>query len=364
MHTTNPSLFTSISFRELQLNNRIIVSPMCQYSSTNGCVSDWHLMHLGQFAVSGAGLILVEMTNVQPEGRISPHCVGLFDDETEAALKRVVEFCRTYGNVPIGIQLAHAGRKASTRPPWQDRQYIPPNEGGWVPVAPSAISAGLGGVVPKALERNEIHQLVDAFAQSAIRADRAGFAAIELHVAHGYLLHQFLSPLSNLRDDEFGGTLDNRMRFPLAVYSAVREVWPAEKPVGVRVSATDWAVDGWQLDDTVEFATALKALGCDWIDVSSGGLVQHQDITSEPGYQVHLARAVRNQVQIPTIAVGLITDPHHAESIIAKGDADAVALARGMLYNPRWPWHAAEALGAKVQYPNQYLRCQPVDQSV
>ena len=364
MHTTNPSLFTSISFRELKLSNRIIVSPMCQYSSTNGCVSDWHLMHLGQFAVSGAGLILVEMTNVQLEGRISPHCVGLFNDETEAALQRVVEFCRTYGNVPIGIQLAHAGRKASTRPPWQDRQYIPPKEGGWVPVAPSAISTGRGGAVPMALDREEIHQLVDAFAQSAIRADRAGFAAIELHAAHGYLLHQFLSPLSNLRDDEFGGPLDNRMRFPLAVFSAVREVWPAEKPVGVRVSATDWAVDGWQLDDTVQFATALKALGCDWIDVSSGGLVQHQDITSEPGYQVHLARAVRNEVQIPTIAVGLITDPHHAESIIAKGDADAVALARGMLYNPRWPWHAAEALGAKVQYPNQYLRCQPVDQSV
>ena len=364
MQTSNPSLFTSISFRELKLNNRIIVSPMCQYSSTNGCVSDWHLMHLGQFAVSGAGLILVEMTNVQPEGRISPHCVGLFDDKTEAALKRVVEFCRTYGNVPIGIQLAHAGRKASTRPPWQDRQYITPEEGGWVPVAPSAISTGRGGAVPMALDREEIHQLVDAFAQSAIRADRAGFAAIELHAAHGYLLHQFLSPLSNLRDDEFGGPLDNRMRFPLAVFSAVREVWPAEKPVGVRVSATDWAVDGWQLDDTVQFATALKALGCDWIDVSSGGLVQHQDITSEPGYQVHLARAVRNEVQIPTIAVGLITDPHHAESIIAKGDADAVALARGMLYNPRWPWHAAEALGAKVQYPNQYLRCQPIDQSV
>ena len=364
MQTSNPSLFTSISFRELKLNNRIIVSPMCQYSSTNGCVSDWHLMHLGQFAVSGAGLILVEMTNVQPEGRISPHCVGLFDDKTEAALKRVVEFCRTYGNVPIGIQLAHAGRKASTRPPWQDRQYIPPEEGGWVPVAPSAISTGRGGAVPMALDREEIHQLVDDFAQSAIRADRAGFAAIELHAAHGYLLHQFLSPLSNLRDDEFGGTLDNRMRFPLAVFSAVREVWPAEKPVGMRVSATDWAVDGWQLDDTVQFATVLKALGCDWIDVSSGGLVQHQDITSEPGYQVHLARAVRNEVQIPTIAVGLITDPHHAESIIAKGDADAVALARGMLYNPRWPWHAAEALGAKVQYPNQYLRCQPIDQSV
>lgn len=318
------------------------------------------MMHLGQFAVGGAGLIFVEMTNVQPKGRISPYCVGLYNDETEAALKRVVEFCRYNGNVPIGVQLAHAGRKASTHPPWLDRKYISPNEGGWEPVAPSAISMGRNSVVPQALDQLEISQLVNAFAEAAMRAHRIGFEAIELHAAHGYLLHQFLSPLSNLRNDEFGGTLENRMRFPLAVFSAVRAIFPDEKPVGVRVSATDWTEDGWNLDETIQFAAALKKLGCDWIDVSSGGLVQHQDVTSKPGYQVHLSSAVRQAVNIPTVAVGLITDPHHAESIIANGDADAVALARGMLYNPRWPWHAAEALGAEVHYPNQYLRCKPI----
>ncbi len=332
---------------------------MCQYSSSNGCVSDWHMMHLGQFSVSGAGLLIMEMTNVEARGRISPHCVGLFDDETESALKRIVEFCYQYGGVPMGVQLAHAGRKASTQPPWKQRKSIPPEAGGWIPVAPSAVAASEDGAVPRALVQSEIEHLVESFAESAKRANRIGFEVIELHSAHGYLLHQFLSPLSNLREDEYGGSLKNRMRFPLAVFDAVRSVWPDEKPIGVRVSATDWAEGGWSLDETVIFASELKRRGCDWIDVSSGGLVQHQDITSKPGYQVHLSRAVRYRAQIPTIAVGLITDPHHAESIIADGDADAVALARGMLYNPRWPWHAAEALGAEAQYPNQYLRCQP-----
>ncbi len=361
MQASSPQLFSALSLRELTLKNRIIVSPMCQYSANNGCVSDWHMMHLGQFAVSGAGLIFVEMTNVRPNGRISPFCVGLYNDETEAALKRIVDFCKQYGNVPLGVQLAHAGRKASTCPPWQQRRYIPPESGGWTPIAPSAKASGINStVVPQALDQVEIEQLVDAFSEAAIRAHRIGFEAIELHAAHGYLLHQFLSPLSNLRDDEFGGTLANRMRFPLAVFCAVRAVWPDDKPLGVRVSATDWAENGWNLDETVQFAIELKKLGCDWMDVSSGGLVQHQDIIGKPGYQVHLSSAIRHAVQIPTIAVGLITDPHHAESIIAKGDADAVALARGMLYNPRWPWHAAETLGADVQYPNQYLRCQPI----
>lgn len=359
MSRSKPSLFTPISFRDLELVNRIIVSPMCQYSSNEGCVSDWHMMHLGQFAVGGAGLLIVEMTNVEAKGRISPFCVGLYSDENEAALKRVVEFCSKYGNVPIGVQLAHAGRKASTQPPWQQRKYITPQEGGWVPVAPSAISGTENGALPHALEEQEIVNLVNAFSESAQRANRIGFQAIELHAAHGYLLHQFLSPLSNQRNDRFGGTLQNRMRFPLQVFEAVRAVWPQDKPIGVRVSATDWADGGWRLEDTVKFAIELNNRGCDWIDVSSGGLVQHQDVTSSPGYQVHLSRAIREQAQIPTIAVGLITDPHHAESIISEGDADAVALARGMLYNPRWVWHAAQALDAQIKYPNQYLRCHP-----
>ena len=352
-------LFTPIRFRDLECTNRIMVSPMCQYSAVDGCVSDWHQMHLGQFAINGAGLLMMEMTNVVPEGRISPYCVGLYNDQTELALMKVVDFCKFYGNVPIGVQLAHAGRKASTQPPWKNREFIPVEKGGWVPVAPTAISAVDGQPKPIALETEEVYALIDAFSLAAERAERIGFQAIELHAAHGYLLHQFLSPLSNFREDEFGGSLDNRMRFSLMVYEAVRAVWPDSKPLGIRVSATDWAEGGWDIESTIVLCERLKKLGCDWIDVSSGGLVAYQDVTIEPGYQVPLASVVRKAVEIPTCAVGLITDPDHAESIIANGDADMVALARGMLYNPRWPWHAAQHLGANVHYPNQYLRCQP-----
>ena len=359
MTATASSLFSPISFRSLELKNRIIVSPMCQYSAVQGCASDWHMMHLGQFAVGGAGLLFVEMTNVEARGRISPFCVGLYNDDNEAALKRIVDFCSAYGNVPLGVQLAHAGRKASTRPPWQQREYIPPEQGGWIPVGPSAVAAVKGAAVPQALTNIEIAKLIDDFANSAERAERAGFQAIELHAAHGYLLHQFLSPLANLRRDRYGGSLPNRMRFVLEVFAAVRAKWPEDKPIGVRVSATDWAQHGWQPEETVQLAIELKKLGCDWMDVSSGGIAQHQDITIAPGYQVYLARAIREQAQIPTIAVGLITRPRHAEEIIANGDADAVALARGMLYNPRWVWHAAQQLGVHVDYPNQYLRCYP-----
>ena len=359
LNSTNPALFTPISFRKLEMENRIMISPMCQYSASEGCVSDWHQMHLGQFAVSGAGLLIMEMTNVEPRGRISPHCVGLYSDENERALKKIVDFCNRYGSVPIGIQLAHAGRKASTMPPWQDRKILEPKDDGWQPVAPSALAASENTHVPQALSESEIVGLIESFANSAIRADRAGFQAIELHAAHGYLLHQFLSPLSNTREDRFGGALVNRMRFPLEVFNAVRAEWPDDKPLGVRVSATDWTPGGWELEDTVKLAKELKNLGCDWIDVSSGGLVQHQDIVTGPGYQVHLSREVRARVGIPTIAVGLITEAQQAEEIIVSGDADVVALARGMLYNPRWAWHAARQLGAEVQYPNQYLRCLP-----
>jgi 2,4-dienoyl-CoA reductase-like NADH-dependent reductase (Old Yellow Enzyme family) len=356
-------LFTPITLRGVTLANRIMVSPMCQYSAVDGCASDWHLMHLGQFAVSGAGLLMVEMTNVEARGRISPYCMGLYSDENELALSRVVQFCRKYGNAPLGVQLAHAGRKASTLPPWQERKPLLPTDGGWQTVAPSAIAADERALVPRALEREEMAFLIGAFAGAAARAKRIGFDAIELHGAHGYLLHEFLSPLSNRRDDEYGGSLENRMRFPLEVFSAVRAAWPADKPLGMRVSATDWMQGGWSLEDTIVFARELKARGCDWIDASSGGMDPAQRIPLGPGYQVPFAEKVRAEAGIATVAVGMITEPKQAEEIIATGKADMVALARGMLYDPHWAWHAAAALGAEVSYPNQYLRCRPASRS-
>jgi len=352
-------LFTPIELRGLTLSNRIVVSPMCQYSAVDGCATDWHLMHLGQFSVSGAGLLIMEMTNVEPRGRISPRCMGLYSDDNERAIKRVVDFCKAYGSTPVAVQLAHAGRKASTRAPWEGRGPIPEGKGGWRPVAPSAVAFGKDGLLPRELSREEIRGLVSNFESATKRALRVGFEAIELHAAHGYLLHQFLSPLSNLRDDEYGGDAIKRMRFPLEVVEAVRAAWPDDKPLGVRVSATDWAEGGWSLEDTVRFAHELKSLGCDWIDVSSGGLVKDQQITTGPGYQVPFSERVRSETGMTTIAVGMITEPRQAEEIVAGGKADMVALARGMLYDPRWAWHAAEALDGNVDYPNQYLRCRP-----
>ena len=352
-------LFSPITLRELTLENRIMVSPMCQYSGSDGCASDWHLMHLGQFAVAGVGLLTVEMTNVEARGRISPRCLGLYSDANEQALQRVVDFCRKHGSAKLAIQLAHAGRKASTRPPWEARDPLTIDKGGWQTVAPSAIAASADAAVPKALERDEIRSLVAAFASAARRAARIGFDAVELHGAHGYLLHEFLSPLSNRRNDEYGGSLENRMRFPLEVFGAVRAVWPPDKPVGMRVSATDWIDGGWTLEDTVTLAHELKARGCDWIDVSSGGMAPPDSIPVGPGYQVPFAERVRAATGMVTIAVGLITEPQQAEDIIASGKADMVALARGMLYDPHWTWHAAAALGAEATYPNQYLRCRP-----
>lgn len=352
-------LFTPIKLRELRLDNRIVVSPMCQYSAENGSAGDWHLMHLGQFSVSGAGLLMVEMTNVEARGRISPYCLGLYDDENQRALARVVAFCRRHGNVKIGVQLAHAGRKASTLPPWQGRKPLAPGEGGWQTVSASAIAASDPSPLPTALTGDEIAGLVDAFAAAARRAHGIGFDAIELHGAHGYLLHQFLSPLSNRRDDEYGGSLENRMRFPLAVFDAVRGAWPDAKPVGMRISAIDWIEGGWSMEDTLAFGQALAKRGCDWIDVSSGGLVAGENIAVGPGYQVPFAEQVRESTGLATMAVGMITEPRQAEAIISSGRADMVALARGMLYDPRWVWHAAAELGAEVAYPEQYQRCRP-----
>jgi 2,4-dienoyl-CoA reductase-like NADH-dependent reductase (Old Yellow Enzyme family) len=354
-------LFESIQLRDLELKNRIMLSPMCQYAATSGCASDWHLMHLGQFMVSGVGLMMIEMTNVQARGRITPHCLGLFDDHCEVALKRVVDYCRQLSTTPIAIQLAHAGRKGSSSPPWQGRKRISPDSGGWQTVGPSAISHSDRIPAPMELSVGEIGDLVDDFVASARRADRIGIDAIELHGAHGYLLHQFLSPLANQRDDEFGGSRENRMRLPLRIFDAVRDVWPEHKPLGMRLSGIDWAENGIRIEDTVAMSTALKQKGCDWVDISSGGISYSEEISTGPGYQVPFAQQIRAETEVTTIAVGMITDPHQAEAIVANGQADMVALARGLLFNPRWPWHAAIALGVELEYPDRYQRCAPTN---
>jgi 2,4-dienoyl-CoA reductase-like NADH-dependent reductase (Old Yellow Enzyme family) len=296
------------------------------------------------------------MTDVEPIGRITPGCSGLYSDANEAALGRVVGLCRAHGQAKLALQVAHAGRKASTAAPWEASKTLLPEEGGWQPVAPSAIPMGEGELVPRALTTQEVKGLVAKFAESVRRAERIGFDAIEIHAAHGYLLHEFLSPLSNRREDEYGGTLAKRMRFPLEVVAAMRAALPAHKPLGVRLSCTDWVEGGWDLEQTIALAKELKQLGCDWIDASSGGLVKNQVIPVGPGYQVPFAERIRKEVGITTIAIGMITEPAQAERIIAEGKADMVALARGFLWDPRWAWHAAIELGAMPRIPPQYQR--------
>jgi 2,4-dienoyl-CoA reductase-like NADH-dependent reductase (Old Yellow Enzyme family) len=343
------------------MENRIVIAPMCQYSADGeGSATDWHLQHLGNLSHSGAGLLIIEATAVTPEGRISPDDLGLWSDANEAALGRVLAAVRRHSDVPVAIQLAHAGRKASTRVPWEGNAQIGPGEPeGWQTEAPSALPYGEGENPPVALDRAGLARIRDAFAEAARRSARLGIDLIEIHAAHGYLLHEFLSPLSNQRDDDYGGSLENRLRFPLEVFDAVRAAFTAERPVTVRVSATDWAEGGWDLEGTIAFAQALKARGCAGIHVSSGALTPAQKIPVGAGYQVPLARAVRQAVGIPVIAVGLITGFEQAEAILHSGDADAVALARAILFDPRWPWHAAAHFGATVRAPKQYLRCQP-----
>ena len=356
-----PLLFSPYQLGDLPLENRIVVAPMCQYSAVDGTPGDWHLMHLGQLAISGAALLILEATAVTPEGRITLGDLGLYNDANEAGLVRILASIRGFApSMRIGMQVAHAGRKASCRPPWDGGAHIPafqPN--GWRCVAPSAIGFAPGDEAPEALDEAGLDGIIEAFAATARRASRLGLDLLEIHAAHGYLLHEFLSPLANTRTDRFGGSLENRMRFPLAVFDAVRSVFPIDRPVGVRVSATDWVEGGWGLDETVEFAKALQARGCAYIHVSTGGLSPDQKIPVGPKYQVPFAARVRAETTIPTMTVGLITDPHEAEAIIAEGEADLVSLARGMLYDPRWPWHAAAALGARVHAPSQYLRSQP-----
>ncbi len=351
-------LFSSFSLRSLDLPNRIVVSPMGQHSAEDGIAGDWHLMHLGQFAVSGAGLVITEAVSVEPEGRVGPGCIGLWTDAQAEALARITGFCRRHGGAKLGIQLNHSGRKGSVGASWEAHAALPPGGGGWVPKAPSAIRYP-GRNEPAALDAEGMAAVLRAFVDATRRADAAGFDLIELHAAHGYLLHNFLSPLTNRRNDAYGGSRAARMRFPLEVFDAMRAVWPAEKPLGVRVSATDWAEGGWTLEDTLEFCAALKARGCDFVCASSAGAVAEQKIAVGPLYQVPFAEAIRREIGIATIAVGLIRTPAEAEGIVAQRRADLVALARGMLYDPRWAWHAAEALGAEAYYPPQYDRAHP-----
>jgi 2,4-dienoyl-CoA reductase-like NADH-dependent reductase (Old Yellow Enzyme family) len=354
------TLFSPYRVGTLELRNRIVIAPMCQYSADEGRATDWHIIHLGHLALSGAALLIIEATAVTPEGRISPDDLGLWSDETEEALGRVLRTVRRYSDMPIAIQLAHAGRKASTRVPWEGGKQIRPTEPrGWQTVAPSAIPFAEGENPPAPLDEEGMAAVRDAFGEAARRAGRLGMVGVQIHAAHGYLLHQFLSPLSNRRTDEYGGSLENRMRFPLEAFDAVRAAFPAERPVSVRVSGTDWADGGWDIVETIAFAKALGARGCSAIHVSSGGMTPAAKIPVGPGYQVPLARAVKAATGLPTIAVGLIMDFEQAEMIVSTGDADLVAVARTILYDPRWPWHAAAHLGATVKAPKQYLRSHP-----
>ncbi|RQR43754.1 NADH:flavin oxidoreductase/NADH oxidase [Burkholderia sp. Bp9131] len=353
------ALFSPFTLRGVTLPNRIVISPMCQYSAERGEATDWHMIHLGHLALSGAGLLCIEATAVEPDGRITAGDLGLWDDATEAALKPVLAAIRKHSPVRVAMQLSHAGRKASSEVPWKGGQLVSVADGGWLPHAPSALPHKDGETPPLALDAAGLNRIRDAFAAAAKRAARLGIDAIEVHAAHGYLLHQFLSPLANQRTDEYGGSRENWMRFPLEIFEIVRAAFPADRPVGVRVSATDWVEGGWELEDTIAFAHELKQRGCDWIDVSSGGVSPLQKIPLSPGYQVPFAQAVKRAVGMPTIAVGLINDPAHANRLIESGDADFVAMARAMLYDPRWPWHAAAELGAQVSAPPQYWRSQP-----
>ena len=351
-------LFSPLKLGPVTLPNRIAVAPMCQYSAEDGTPTDWHLQHLMQLAMTGAGLVMVEATGVERTGRITHGCLGIYSDENERGIARVLGAARKVApeGTAFGIQIAHAGRKASTHVPWKGGKWLAPDENPWETVAPSAVSFAEGGPPPKALDEGGLEHVRAAFVQAAQRAVRLGFEAIELHNAHGYLLHQFVSPLSNKRNDGYGGNLESRMRFPLEVAKAVRAVVPATTVLGARITGTDWADGGLGADDAVAHAAALKAAGFDYVCVSGGGAVPQMKIPLGPGYQVPLAAKVRAGAGIATRAVGLIVEPTQAEAIIASGQADFVAMARAFLDNPRWVWHAAERLGATVKFPPQYAR--------
>ena len=349
-------LFTPYRLRDLDLANRIVVSPMCQYSADDGSATDWHMMHLGTLAQSGAGLLIVEATGVEPEGRITHACLGLYSDANEHALKRVVDACRKYGQAKLGIQLGHAGRKASSKVPWAAKIQNEPVENGWQTKSASALPFVSGWPAPKEQSLGELADLKAKFVKATERSERLGFDMIELHAAHGYLLHQFLSPLTNKRSDAYGGSIENRMRYPLELFAAMRAVWPAKKPMGIRISAVDWVEGGWSIQDSIAFTRELQKLGCDYVDASSGGNDANQKIKLGPNYQVPFAAEIRKGTGMPTMAVGLITEPEQAEAIVAEGQADLVALARAFLDDPHWGWHAAYQLGAAPEAPVQYHR--------
>ena len=355
--TMTSALFSPIALRGLNLDNRIVVGPMDQYSAQEGCAGDWHLMHLGKLATSGAGLVITESAAVEEPGRITLGCLGLYSDATEAALDRVVAFCRAHGSAKLGVQLAHSGRKGSTLLPWEGRSApLTAEQGAWRTFGCAGQPRAGGWPVPVPLDDAGLARVRDAHVAAVERAARIGFDLVELVMAHGYLLQEFLSPLSNLRNDLYGGDLAARMRFPLEVFEAMRAAWPDDRPMGVRVSAMDWVEGGWDISDTISLARELKARGCDYMAVSSGGLSLDQKIPIGEGHQVEFSAQVKRETGMPTMTMGMIHDPEHAECIVADGEADFVALARAMLSDPHWPWYAAAVLDGEVAYPPQYLR--------
>jgi 2,4-dienoyl-CoA reductase-like NADH-dependent reductase (Old Yellow Enzyme family) len=356
-----PGLFDPLTIRHLTFGNRVFVSPMCQYSSQDGFANDWHFVHLGSRAVGGAGLVMTEATAVLPEGRISPQDLGIWDDGHIEMLSRIVHFIHEQGSI-AGMQLAHAGRKASTRRPWEPHGTVPGSEGGWKKVvAPSALVFTDGYPMPKALTSEGVEEVISAFAAAARRACQAGFRVVEIHAAHGYLIHEFLSPLSNKREDDYGGSFENRTRLCREVVAAVRSAWPKESPVFVRMSVTDWTDGGWNIEEAVKLAAQLKEMGVDVIDCSSGGNVPHAEIPTGAGYQTAFAERIRRDAKMMTCAVGMITSPVQADHIIRTGQADAVIMAREFLRDPYWPLRAARELGQSVAWPVQYLRAGPRD---
>ena len=353
------ALFSPIRLAGLELANRIVVSPMCQYSADDGVGNDWHMTHLGMLANSGAGMLVIEATHVERRGRITHGCLGLYSDACETALERIVYHCHHIGSAKLAIQLAHAGRKASSQRPWEGAKALTAEEDAWTTIAPSALPFGPGWHTPAAMTEDDMARVTTAFVNAAKRAVRVGFDAVELHLAHGYLLHSFVSPLSNKRNDAYGGSLDGRMRFPLDVAKAVRAAVPREMPLGARITGSDWLDGGLTAADAVTLAKALKAAGLDYIDISSGNVSVDSRAPSDPGYNVPLAEPVRREAGIATRVVGMIANAKQAEDIVASGKADMVAMARAFLDDPHWGWHAAQALGAEVTRPPQYARTAP-----
>ena len=352
-------LFSPISLGKVELSNRIAVSPMCQYMAEDGSANDWHLMHYGQLSMGAGGLLIFEATHVAPEGRISRRCLGLYSDDNEVALKRVVEFCRSFGVAKLGVQLAHAGRKASVHTPMEGGKPLGPSENPWTTLGPSALPFAPDWPAPREMSADDLSNVKLQFVEAAVRAARIGFDVVELHAGHGYLLHEFASPISNQRNDAYGGSLENRLRFPLEVFEAVREALPKTMACGARITGCDWIDGGISADEMVVLANELKSRGCDFVDVTSGQIDPRQKIPFAPGYNVEFARQAKNEAEITAMTVGMITKPLQAEHIIAAGDADMVALARGAMDDPRWVWHAAREFGMETNYPRNYQRCHP-----